>query len=48
MDEQHIDFELEQDDPFNPKQDKSVWIKRIAWGIFAIALIAGYIYLTSN
>ena len=47
MDEQqHVDFDLGQDDPFNPKKDKSVWIKRIGWGVFAIALIVYYIWVT--
>ena len=47
MDEQqHVDFDLGQDDPFNPKKDQSVWIKRLAWGAFAVALIVYYILVT--
>ena len=47
MDEQqHVDFDMGQDDPFNPKADKSVWIKRIGWGVFAVALIIYYIFAT--
>ena len=47
MDEQqHVNFEMDQDDPFNPKKDRSVWIKRIAWGTFVVALIVYYILVT--
>ena len=48
MDEEKLNFELEQDDPFNPKKDKSVWLKRLAWGAFAVALIVYYIFVTRS
>lgn len=46
MEEQNEFDYLEQDDPFNPKKDKSVWVKRLGWIVFAVALIAYYIYMT--
>ena len=47
MDEQqHVNFEMDQEDPFNPKKDRSVWIKRLAWGAFVVALIVYYILVT--
>ena len=50
MDEkQELDFELDlNDDPFNPKKDKSAIIKGILIGVGVIVLVAFYFFLTKG